>query len=67
MPLYQINGYDVEFPHEAYECQVGVDCAANSLSSSDLTAPAHSALASTQHLAATLLDVILQFHTHPVE
>lgn len=22
MPLYQINGYDVEFPHEAYPCQV---------------------------------------------
>jgi hypothetical protein len=22
MPVYQINGYDVDFPHEAYECQV---------------------------------------------
>lgn len=22
MPLYQINGYDVDFPHEAYPCQV---------------------------------------------
>lgn len=22
MPVYEINGYEVEFPHEAYECQV---------------------------------------------
>lgn len=22
MPVYQINSYDVDFPHEAYPCQV---------------------------------------------
>lgn len=22
MPVYEINGYEVEFPHEAYDCQV---------------------------------------------